>query len=48
MGAAVDGAPLLAQARRTATTATGLVAAYAYSAYILANAVLLGATQRAT
>jgi hypothetical protein len=29
-------APLLAQARRTAATAAGLVAADAYSAYILA------------
>lgn len=36
MGAAADGGPLLAQARRTAATAAGLVAADAYSAYILA------------
>jgi hypothetical protein len=35
-GAAADGAPLLAQARRTAATAAGLVAADAYSGYILA------------
>src|SRR5260370_18595508 len=35
-GAAADGAPLLAQAQRTATTATGLVQADAYSAYVLA------------
>jgi hypothetical protein len=35
-GVAADGAPLLTQARRTAATATGLVAADAYSAYVLA------------
>jgi hypothetical protein len=35
-GAAADGASLLAQARRTAATAAGLIAADAYSAYILA------------
>lgn len=35
-GAAANGAPLLAQARRTAATATRLVAADSYSAYILA------------
>ncbi len=35
-GAAADGALLLAQARRTAATAAGLVTADAYSAYILA------------
>jgi hypothetical protein len=35
-GAAADGAPLLAQARRTAATADGLVTADAYSAYVLA------------
>jgi hypothetical protein len=35
-GAAADGAPLLAQARRTAATAGRLVAADAYSAYVLA------------
>jgi hypothetical protein len=35
-GAAADGAPLLAQARRTAATAAGLVVADSYSAYVLA------------
>ena len=35
-GAAADGAPLLAQARRTAATAAGLVDTDAYSAYVLA------------
>src|SRR5260370_12672120 len=35
-GAAADGAPLLAQAGRTATTAAGLVQVDAYSAYVLA------------
>jgi hypothetical protein len=35
-GAAADGSPLLAQARRTAATADGLVTADAYSAYVLA------------
>ncbi len=35
-GAAADGAPLLAQAGRTATTAASLVQADAYSAYVLA------------
>jgi hypothetical protein len=35
-GAAADGAPLLAKARSTAATASGLVTADAYSAYVLA------------
>jgi hypothetical protein len=35
-GAASDGAPLLAQARRTAATAAGLVSTDPYSAYVLA------------
>jgi hypothetical protein len=35
-GAAADGSPLLDQARRTATTAAGLVANDPYSAYVLA------------
>jgi hypothetical protein len=35
-GAAADGAPLLAQAQRTAATAAGLVQADARSAYVLA------------
>jgi hypothetical protein len=35
-GATADGAPLLAQARRTAATAASLVTADAYSAYVLA------------
>ena len=35
-GAAADGAPLLAHARKTAATAAGLVAADAYSAFVLA------------
>ena len=35
-GAAADGAPLLEQARRTATTATGLIISDPYSAYVLA------------
>ena len=35
-GAAADGAPLLAQAHRTAATAAGLVHADAHSAYVLA------------
>jgi hypothetical protein len=35
-GAAADGAPLLEQARRTATTAAGLVTSDPYSAYVLA------------
>lgn len=35
-GMAADGAPLLAQARRTAATAAGLVQADAHSAYVLA------------
>src|SRR6266581_5818753 len=35
-GAAADGAPLLAQAWRTAATAAGLVQDDAYSAYVLA------------
>ena len=35
-GAVADGAPLLGQARRTAATAAGLVAADAYSTYVLA------------
>lgn len=34
-GAAADGAPLLAQARRTTATAAGLVQADAHSAYVL-------------
>src|SRR5215471_20505730 len=35
-GAAADGAPLLAQAHKTAATAAGLVHADAHSAYVLA------------
>ncbi|MGH3286296.1 MAG: hypothetical protein ACRDPD_16725 [Streptosporangiaceae bacterium] len=35
-GAAADGGPLLDQARRTATTAAGLVSVDPYSAYVLA------------
>ena len=35
-GATADGAPLLAKARRTATTAGSLIQADAYSSYILA------------
>ncbi|MGH3188871.1 MAG: hypothetical protein ACRDPY_34475 [Streptosporangiaceae bacterium] len=35
-GAAADGDPLLEQARRTATTAAGLVSSDPYSAYVLA------------
>jgi hypothetical protein len=35
-GAAADGIPLLDQAERTATTAAGLTATDAYSAYVLA------------
>ncbi|MGO9079190.1 MAG: hypothetical protein ACLQDY_09130 [Streptosporangiaceae bacterium] len=35
-GAAADGVPLLAQARRTVATARSLVQADAYSAYVLA------------
>lgn len=35
-GAAADGAPLLAQARKTAATAAGLVQADAHSSYVLA------------
>jgi hypothetical protein len=35
-GAAADGTPLLEQARKTATTAAGLVSSDAYSAYVLA------------
>lgn len=35
-GTAADGAPLLAQARRTAATAASLVQSDAYSAYVLA------------
>jgi hypothetical protein len=35
-GAAADGAPLLAQANRTTTTAAGLVGTDPYSAYVLA------------
>ncbi len=35
-GAAADGAPLLEQARRTATTAAGLMTSDPYSAYVLA------------
>jgi len=35
-GAAADGAPLLAQARKTAATAAGLIRADAHSAYVLA------------
>lgn len=35
-GAAADGTPLLAQARRTVTTATGLITTDAYSSYVLA------------
>jgi hypothetical protein len=35
-GAASDGAPLLAQARRTAATAAGLISTDPYSAYVLA------------
>jgi hypothetical protein len=35
-GAAADGTPLLAQAERTATTASGLIGTDAYSAYVLA------------
>ena len=35
-GAAADGAPLLAQAQKTAATAAGLVHADAHSAYVLA------------
>ncbi len=36
VGAAADGAPLLAQAHKTAATAAGLVQADAHSAYVLA------------
>jgi len=36
IGAAADGTPLLAQARKTAATAASLVQADAYSAYVLA------------
>jgi len=36
IGAAADGTPLLEQARKTATTAAGLVSGDAYSAYVLA------------
>jgi hypothetical protein len=35
-GSAADGAPLLAQAHKTAATAAGLVQADAHSAYVLA------------
>jgi HEPN domain-containing protein len=55
-GTAADGAPLLAQARRTAATAASLVRADAYSAYVLAydaarfacNALLAQQGMRAT
>jgi hypothetical protein len=36
-GLAADGAPLLAQAQKTAVTAAGLVQADAHSAYVLAH-----------
>ncbi len=55
-GAAADGAPLLAHARRTVATAAGLVQTDAYSAYVLAydsarfacNALLAQQGMRAT